>query len=426
MRRPLPAIYVAAVICFAAGFCSGNDSPTSIYQESLEIVWQTVNENHYDSTFGGLDFEAIRNRYRSLVSGVDTDEGFIELANKMLQELKLSHYAVFNKEKASSQSPLFSEGSIGLDVRLLNNEAVVTSVKAGFPAAEAGIRTGYTIVSIDGEPVDRIVADAWAKQLPYFNERRQLGKVNEEVISRFYGEPETSVTLAYLDEHDRRCEKTLSRMKRPNRTEITEELPPFVVEFESAKLKGDIGYISFNTFMPPVDERFSAALDTMMDVRGLIIDIRGNPGGSHVVGEAIASRLLQERTLFSVFRTREGSDEVYVEPEGRTYAGPIVILIDVLNRSASERFSGCMQSIGRATIIGERSSGSVGPSDALKLPNGSTLMYLIAQSLTPDGTVLEGHGVIPDITVALDKKALLDGVDSQLERAVEFIDESYN
>ena len=81
-----------------------------------------------------------------------------------------------------------------------------------------------------------------------------------------------------------------------------------------------------------------------------------------------------------------------------------------------------MQSIGRAEIIGDRSSGSVGPSDVKKLPNGASLMYLEAQSLTPDGTVLEGRGVIPDIKASLDRAALLKGMDTQIERAKQYLE----
>jgi carboxyl-terminal processing protease len=141
----------------------------------------------------------------------------------------------------------------------------------------------------------------------------------------------------------------------------------------------------------------------------------------HEVGEAIVSRLLQKETLFSVFKYRDRTDEVVVQPQGKIFDGPVVVMIDIMNGSASERFSGCIQSIGRAVVIGERSSGSVGPSDVKKLPNGASFMYLVAQSLTPDGTVLEGHGVIPDIVVGLDRQALLEGKDTQLERAVEYI-----
>jgi len=173
--------------------------------------------------------------------------------------------------------------------------------------------------------------------------------------------------------------------------------------------------------MPPVDERFKQVIDSMLDMRGLIIDIRGNPGGMHEVGEAIVSKLIQKETLFSVFRFRNETKKVIVQPSGKTFAGPVVVLIDVMNASASERFSACIQSIGRAVVIGERSPGLVGPSNVIKLPNGASFMYLVAQSTTPDGTVLEGRGVIPDITVRLDRESLLAGRDTQLDRAVAYI-----
>lgn len=159
----------------------------------------------------------------------------------------------------------------------------------------------------------------------------------------------------------------------------------------------------------------------MSNMRSLIIDIRGNPGGMHEIGEAIASKLVSEKTLFSVFRYRDSTQEVSVSPDPPVFDGPVAILIDVMNGSAAERFPACMQSIGRAKIIGERSPGSVGPSNVKRLPNGASFIYLIAQSLTPDGTVLEGHGVIPDITVPLDRTALLQGRDTKIERAIAYI-----
>jgi carboxyl-terminal processing protease len=126
--------------------------------------------------------------------------------------------------------------------------------------------------------------------------------------------------------------------------------------------------------------------------------------------------------VFSVFQYRDSTSQVVLEPDPPVFTGPIAILIDVRNASASERFTACMQSIGRAKIIGERSSGSVGPSDVKLLPNGASLMYLVAQSLTPDGTVLEGRGVIPDIEAPLDRAALLKGVDTQIEKAKVYLE----
>jgi carboxyl-terminal processing protease len=211
--------------------------------------------------------------------------------------------------------------------------------------------------------------------------------------------------------------------QRAGGIEIAEGFPTVYVDFKFKKLNDDIGYVYFNAVIPPADSQFVEAMNSMSDIRGLIIDIRGNPGGMHVIGEAIASKLLSESTLFSVFRYRDSTVQVTVDPDPPIFEGPVAILIDVMNGSASERFSACMQAIGRAKIIGERSCGSVGPSDIKELPNGASFMYLKAQSLTPDGIVLEGRGVIPDITVPLDRTALLEGRDTQIERAIEYLND---
>ncbi|UCE67292.1 MAG: hypothetical protein JSU85_04565, partial [Candidatus Zixiibacteriota bacterium] len=85
---------------------------------SLDTVWQTVNEFHYDSTFGGIDWKEIHDRYRRLADKAENDDALIKLMNEMLRELKVSHYSVFRMDKrAGSGSPLLSGGSIGIDLR---------------------------------------------------------------------------------------------------------------------------------------------------------------------------------------------------------------------------------------------------------------------------------------------------------------------
>lgn len=423
MVRTLPAVLCLTIItCLLPPVYSQEQSDANVWIASYDTVWQTVNEHHFDSTFGGLDWNKIHDRYYDLVENVGDDPGFIEIVNKMLGELKLSHYAVFHiEEKATSGSPIISGGSLGLDIRLLDSMAVITSVRPDFPAAEVGLKTGYVVESIDGIPVEQIMADAESKTITNSNERSRLSDITDDVCSHFLGDPGTSITLTFLDESNTLQETTMLRKQRTGKTIIAESLPPCYVDFQAKRLDDNIGYVNFSAFLTPVDERFSQAIDTMLDMRGLIIDIRGNPGGMHEVGEIIVSKLIQEETLFSVFRYRDETKKVVVQPSEKTYDGPVVVLIDVINASASERFSACIQSIGRAVIIGERSPGSVGPSDVKELPNGASFMYLIAQSLTPDGTVLEGHGVIPDIAVGLDRGALLDGKDTQLDRVIAYI-----
>jgi carboxyl-terminal processing protease len=415
-------ICVISVIFLTSIASSPVPDDVNIWIASYDTVWQTVNEHHYDSTFGGLDWNEIHDRYYDLVANVKDDAGFMEIVNKMLAELKLSHYAVFHVEElTASGSPLISDGTIGLDIRLLDDKAVVTSVKAGFPAAEAGLKIGYVLQSIDGVSVEQIITEVESREIPICSERKRLSDIADNICGRFFGDAGTSISMSFRDESDVVHETMMVRKQRTGKTMIDESLPPFYADFEAKRMDDNIGYVSFSAFLPPVDERFGEVIGSMGDIRGLIIDIRGNPGGMHEVGEAIVSKLLQKETLFSVFKYRDKTEEVVVQPGEKTYDGPVVVMIDVMNASASERFSGCIQSIGRAVVIGERSSGSVGPSDVKKLPNGASFMYLISQSLTPDGTVLEGHGVIPDIVVGLDRKALLDGKDTQLERAIEYI-----
>lgn len=387
---------------------------------SYETIWRTVEEQHFDSTFGGRDWTAIHDEYRDLVQQAEDEAGFLAIANRMLGELGLSHYSVFPTVHDGR-----STGTVGLEIRLLDGKAVITSLRDDFPAAEAGLREGDIVTAIDDVPVEAILGECGKKALPNATEWRRQSDLVRSVRDRLGGAPGTSVTLSYLDESDSLHRTTLQRAERPGKTILDKSLPPFFIEFRATRIADNIGYVSFSTFLPPVADKFKQAMREMRDVRGLVLDIRGNPGGMHEVGEAIAARLLREKTLFSVFRYRDRTEEVVVRPKGKTYSGPVVVLIDGQCASASERFAACLQSIGRAVVIGERSRGAVGPSQAMRLPNGTTLLYLTAQSLTPDGIVLEGRGVIPDIVVRPDREALLHGRDAQLERAVEYINSGH-
>ena len=417
-------IFILPILCAACATsaCAGDSTQYDLNLASIDTVWQTVNEYHFDSTFGGLDWPAIHDRYRKLVAEAKDDTTAIRLMNDMLLELKLSHYAVFRMDKmVKSGSPIVAEASVGLEIRLFGRDVVVAFVQNGFPAAGAGIKPGYAITSIDGTPVLELLDRAAARHIAHFSERRKISRMVDEIERHFFGRVGDTVHVSYVDGDRNSHDVTLGLKKRGEGAKIAEQFPTVYVDFHSQRLTDEIGYIYFSAFLPPADSLFLDALNRMHGIKALIIDIRGNPGGMHDIGEAIASKFVTEETVFSVFRYRDSTSQVVLEPHPPIFTGPVAILIDVRNASASERFSACMQSIGRATIIGERSSGSVGPSDVKKLPNGASFMYLEAQSLTPDGTVLEGRGVIPDIVVPLDRAALLKGVDTQIEHAKAYL-----
>jgi carboxyl-terminal processing protease len=111
-------------------------------------------------------------------------------------------------------------------------------------------------------------------------------------------------------------------------------------------------------------------------------------------------------------------------PQENRYAGPVAVLIDGMSASTSEIFSGGVQEIGRAVIVGERSAGAALPSHIQKLPTGALFQFAVADFKTPKGVLIEGRGVIPDIEARYDRASLLAGRDAQLEAAVKQIRKS--
>ena len=224
--------------------------------------------------------------------------------------------------------------------------------------------------------------------------------------------------MVFLDAQGKRYAKTINRIRRGPGTTLSETHPPFYLEFETRRLDHGIGYIRFNHFAEPVVEPFVTALSEMRYAQGLVIDLRGNSGGYLKVLDTLAAYLLTEKRVLYTVEFRDAIIERAITPVENAYDGPIVILIDVLSTSCSELFSGSLQDISRAGIIGERTSGYLLIADWMELPNGDSFMYTIGQPCTSSGISIEGKGVEPDVTVELDRRSLLQGKDPQLERAV--------
>jgi len=425
--------------------------PAARRRETFEVVWQTVRESHFDPTFGGLDWEAVRREFEPLVARTRTDSELHALLQRMLNRLKQSHFNIVSPEdipefvdgsegadegaegaegeEAGEDDPLqphklrltehLTHG-VGLDLRVVAGQAVVTRVEPDSPAARAGLRPGYILTSVDGRTVRSILRALRAAALYDPSARYQLAA--RLVVGFLNGPPGSLARVSYLDAANRLRRASVPRERlRGEMSPPLQNLPPQFVEFEARRLRGGVGYIRFNVFAAPVLEKFCEALRTMADAPGLVLDLRGNRGGVLALLYGMGG-LLSERPLnLGEMRTREGGWLFNTVPQRRPYSGQLVVLVDGETQSAGEMLAVGLSETGRALLIGERTAGATLPSAVKELPTGALLQYAFADYLTPYGKAVEGKGVEPTVRVRLDRRSLLAGRDPQLEAALDAI-----
>lgn len=125
------------------------------YVDTFEVVWRTVDETYFDSTFGGVDWKDLHDRYQPLIAEAENDEVFYRLVNEMLFELNTSHLGVVPPDEKEQIAPvLASSRGIGVDAKLLSGEAIITSVNPDSPGALAGLRPGFVIQRVDGKTIE--------------------------------------------------------------------------------------------------------------------------------------------------------------------------------------------------------------------------------------------------------------------------------
>jgi len=395
-------------------------------EERLEIfdrVWQIVNDEYFDPTFGGMDWQAIGDEYRQKLETVQDDKTFWrEVLLPMLFELGVSHLAALPPGFANQIDAMtFATGSLGMDVRLLDGLAVVTRVDEGSPADKAELRPGFVVTSVNGRTWEDIAAESL--QSPPYNEAHQLASRVQGLRDLLYGEKGSSVAIEYLDAEDQPGRVTLQYAPRSVSVcgQIDPALPPACADLEVEQLENGFGYIRFSGFLSPVLDGVLQAIRDLHDTPALIIDLRGNPGGQYFVRKGIASQLVGTPDLFLRYQYRDHLEEAYLDPVPDAYQGKVVILVDEHSASSTEEFSGSLQALSRATIVGSQTAGSCLVGEIKALPHGIVLMIPVAQGQTMNRRILEYNGVVPDIAVTLDRQQLLQGIDAQLEAAIQYL-----
>lgn len=406
---------------------------------TFDSAWSRIATTHYDTAFAGVDWSAVRAELRPRAVAAGTLGELRAVLSEMLERLGESHFGIIPGEVAdavvgSGTGGGGVNGDAGLAVRIVGDDVLITHVKPGGAAARAGIRQGWTLLAANGRDV-RPWLEAVAA-LPPAERRTTTTSLLYRLNGMLTGAAGDSLRLTLADGSGREAEHTVTLQPSPGQVVRFGNLPPALVFLEHDRLpdRGDdgagcVGLIRFNMWMVPLAAGFDRAVDALRGCRGMIIDLRGNPGGvagmvmgtaGHFLNDTLPLGFMKQRTTELRFKANPRR----VSPGGSSvvpFAGPLAVLTDEMTASTSEFFAGGLQGVGRARVFGTTTAGQALPAAMVRLPTGDVLMHVVADFTGPGGVRLEGRGVVPDVTITPARQALLHGRDPVLEAAMEWI-----
>lgn len=420
----------------ARGVPAPRDSALAV--ATVDSAWSRINRSYYDSTFKGIDWPALRvelRRSAGTARSIGEVRGIIE---SMFERLGESHFALIPSDMAASWDdslPPVSDdglGEAGLEFRLLDGHVVVSRVRQGSAASDAGIKLGWELEQVAETDVSALVRETAA--LPAGSSRRMAEvRLPLSLMARTYGATGDSLALALRSPEGQRVLVTLALRAADAEVVRFGHLPPQMVRFESHRLadaEGCVGLIRFNVWMLPVMARIDDAMMDLRGCRGIVLDLRGNVGGVAAMVMGVAGYFVDSAGSLGTLVSRTATLRYVTSPRrsnrhGRPldpFAGPLAILVDELSASTSEIFAAGLQDMGRARLFGERTAGQALPAMLSQLPNGDVMEHVVADFTSPTGRRLEASGVAPDERIPLERGSLHAGRDAAMLAACRWID----
>ncbi|ACK73164.1 peptidase S41 [Gloeothece citriformis PCC 7424] len=399
------AILVFSIHLILPVFSQDKSSNIQVFNQ----VWQTVQENFYDSNFNGVDWESMKQKYSDQVKSSQTKAELADVINQMLSELNTSHTHFYTPQQTqyyqllgifASGSPQLQEqlkqwfptgeieySGIGIFTKEIDGQIFVSGVLDGLPAHQAGILVGDRIISVEGKPFD-----------PVESFRNKAGQPVTLTIQRqSLPNPETSVTVV---------------PKMLNANTMFSEAMKASIEVKQIQNK-NIGYVHIWSY---AGEQYQELLEDELfygELRSadvLVLDLRGGWGGAPLT--ALNIYTAKPLSIKNVPRNRAGYTI------NATWNKPVIMIVDGGSRSSKEilAFAFKQQNIG--LVVGSKTPGAVVAGRAFLMDDGSLLYVAVGDVYVYEKYRLEGQGVMPDIEVPFPLQ-YAQGKDAQKERAIE-------
>lgn len=337
--------------------------------------------------------EVIRSIRQNYVEDVSTSKlikgaikGTLEaLDDPYSQYLDKTHFKAFEEETSG-----FFDG-VGLVIGEKDGQIIVERPLEGTPAARAGIKMGDLIVTIDGKSTK--------------------GMAVEDAVKLIRGKRETTVTLT---------------IRRPNvKEDLKFTLVRAKIEFPNVTnkmLAGQIGYVTIHSFNQETGDSLREAIEKLKGegAQGVILDLRGNPGGLLDAAISVGSQFIGSGPIVKVKERSGEVRELGVVP-GADEKTPLVVLVNHGSASASEIVAGAIQDTRRGVVVGEKTFGKASVQTVLRLSDGSGILITTETYLTPNGRSIHKTGITPEVQVKPGAHPFVEGKDSQLDAAIDVI-----
>lgn len=388
---------VLAVVLLASAFAGGVVTGQVLNTPGLINVVKT------ESALGDRVEEVERLLDRQALEPSSEDSRTAGAISGLLMSLDDPYAAYFDAEDFEYFNEQNEGEFYGIGVTIAEREGIVyvVSVIEETPAAEAGLQADDEFVAIDG-----VEGDPWTL---------------DEVVNRVRGPEGTTVDI---------------QMWRPDGEDsgtdgeyldFTIERARVEIPNVMSRLEGeDAGYIRLLSFNHRSADDLREAISDLEDqgAEGFVIDVRDNPGGLLQSSVDVASLFIEDGVIVRV-EERDMPEDVYRASGGTITDAPVVVLVNGNSASASEVLAGALQDYGRATLVGETTFGKGSVQTVERLSFGGGVKFTIAHYLTPQGRVIDGVGLAPDVTVEMEPELQADEeTDTQLQRALEELRDS--
>ncbi|MGZ8219242.1 S41 family peptidase [Methylomagnum sp.] len=325
--------------------------------EGLKTFSEVYGRIRQDYVEPVTDDKLLEDAIRGMLAGLDPHSAYLD--QEQYNELKVGTTGQF--------------GGLGIEVGMENGFVKVISPIDDTPAQKAGVKAGDLIIRLDDKPVK--------------------GMTLNDAVKTMRGEPGSGIVLTIVREG----------VEQPLKIKLVRDIIK-VKSVKSRTLEDGYGYVRITSFQSKTGDNVTEAIGELKkngDLKGLVLDLRNNPGGVLNAAVSVSDAFLEDGLIvYTDGRVEDAKMKFSATPSDILNGAPIVVLINAGSASASEIVAGALQDHKRAIIMGEKTFGKGSVQTILPTSNGGAVKLTTARYYTPSGRSIQAEGISPDVSIS--------------------------